>query len=517
MFTTTYHPQTNGQVERFNRTILSALRHYVAEHPRDWDLFSDALTYAYNTQAHASTMLAPFELVLSRPPPVISIESRPTMDAADDAYTYRERWKYWLTQLMSTASAELEKRQARYKRNFDARLRLPVQRISEGSFVFLRRDHTPRTESRHKLAPVADGPFKVVGADEHTVVVKIDENVERVSRDRVELAPKPAEPVTQDTVQDTSGANAAPTPTGLASIIPRTQRDADDLPGTWTRMGTRRRLPALPPGILVNDKSESDDRRTRTIADDPAVSTLDDNAIRSLNPDTGNILRVNPLTRLFKSVILRNAVDIEPKAPSKMKKVTFNEEPIDGHTASYEGRSSAANPGDLVRLRLIREPGVREVEVHEYDKKYRLRSRVYSAPSGEGYQEPADLGPETPEVSEAETPIEDVPAAECLRESAAQSTRVTRQYTRNRGLDTQPMSSSSSAAVAIAPEYAMESIVDHGYAEDGELLYRIRWYGYAADQDTWEPVRHIPRSHIVRFSRLRGISLPSHMNEAMVG
>ena len=165
VFTTTYHPQTNGQVERFNRTILSSLRHYVAEHPRDWDFFSDALTYAYNTQAHASTMLAPFELVLSLPPPAISIESRPTIFSADDAYTYRERWKYWLTQLMSTASAELEKRQARYKRNFDARLRLPVQQISEGSFVFLRRDHTPRTESRHKLAPVADCPFEVVGAD----------------------------------------------------------------------------------------------------------------------------------------------------------------------------------------------------------------------------------------------------------------------------------------------------------------------------------------------------------------
>ena len=123
------------------------------------------------------------------------------MDAADDVYTYRERRKYWLSQLMSTASAESDKRQARYKRKFDSRLRLPAQQISEGFFAFLRRDHTLRTESWHKLAPVADVPFKDVLADEHTIVMKIEENVERVSRDCVELAPKPAEPVTQDTVQ----------------------------------------------------------------------------------------------------------------------------------------------------------------------------------------------------------------------------------------------------------------------------------------------------------------------------
>lgn len=61
--TTPPRPQTNGQTERFNRTMGRTLDHYVAEHPTTWDQLLGALTLAYNTQPHRSTGVAPKELV----------------------------------------------------------------------------------------------------------------------------------------------------------------------------------------------------------------------------------------------------------------------------------------------------------------------------------------------------------------------------------------------------------------------------------------------------------------------
>jgi transposase InsO family protein len=46
IITTDYRPQTNGQVERYNRTILASLRGYVSKRQDDWDDFTSAITFA---------------------------------------------------------------------------------------------------------------------------------------------------------------------------------------------------------------------------------------------------------------------------------------------------------------------------------------------------------------------------------------------------------------------------------------------------------------------------------------
>ena len=64
--TTPYHPQSDGLVERFNRTLLSMLATTIADHPWDWEDNLRQLCYAYNTSVHSSTGYTPFFLMFGR-------------------------------------------------------------------------------------------------------------------------------------------------------------------------------------------------------------------------------------------------------------------------------------------------------------------------------------------------------------------------------------------------------------------------------------------------------------------
>ena len=66
--TSSYHPQSNGGSERFNRTLLEALRSYVSTRQRDWDEYLIHFEFAYNNSLNPSTGFSPFVLTYAQSP-----------------------------------------------------------------------------------------------------------------------------------------------------------------------------------------------------------------------------------------------------------------------------------------------------------------------------------------------------------------------------------------------------------------------------------------------------------------
>ncbi|KAK3107797.1 hypothetical protein FSP39_022415 [Pinctada imbricata] len=64
--TTPYHPASNGQVERFNRTLLQMIRCYVDSGQKHWDEKLPLLLAAYRSTPHSITGYTPNKLMLGR-------------------------------------------------------------------------------------------------------------------------------------------------------------------------------------------------------------------------------------------------------------------------------------------------------------------------------------------------------------------------------------------------------------------------------------------------------------------
>lgn len=136
--TTPYHPQGNGQVERFNRTLLGMLRTLPATQRSRWADNLNQVVHAYNCTRHETTGYSPFFLLFGRHPrlPIDLIFGTETQDAHKSHLQYVIKWRKAMTEAYELASTKSNEGGARAKQRYDHRVRGVV--LQPGDRVLVR-------------------------------------------------------------------------------------------------------------------------------------------------------------------------------------------------------------------------------------------------------------------------------------------------------------------------------------------------------------------------------------------
>lgn len=136
--TTPWHPQSDGMVERFNRTLETLLRQTIQTDQSDWDLQIPICCMAYRASVHDTTKQTPNALMLGRELPLPShlLSTVPeTLDRPTNVHQYVKTLEERLQWHHKRAREHTERGIGGYKRQYDKRAY--GRPLKEGQFTWL--------------------------------------------------------------------------------------------------------------------------------------------------------------------------------------------------------------------------------------------------------------------------------------------------------------------------------------------------------------------------------------------
>jgi hypothetical protein len=154
---TAYHPQSDGQTERANRTLEDMLRAYANYQQDNWDEQLVAAEIACNNSEQASTGYSPFFLSAGQHPNLPILEAIREADASTNP-TANEMLQN-MTQALQQARENLLVAQNRQQRYANEHRREKV--FAEGDMVLLSTANLRNENRAPKLSPKYVGPFPI--------------------------------------------------------------------------------------------------------------------------------------------------------------------------------------------------------------------------------------------------------------------------------------------------------------------------------------------------------------------
>lgn len=159
--TSPYHPQSDGLIERFNRTLLTMLSLFVDSNQLNWDSLLPYVMMAYRSSVHASTGFTPYKVLFGQEivlpvDVVLGVAPKDKFTSVSDYVTKTADTLSTVVEAVKRHQATASKQQ---KANFD--FRANFQYYSAGELVWVqnksrKRGLCPKLQRRYK------GPYKVL-------------------------------------------------------------------------------------------------------------------------------------------------------------------------------------------------------------------------------------------------------------------------------------------------------------------------------------------------------------------
>ncbi|KAL4153562.1 hypothetical protein QTP88_001395 [Uroleucon formosanum] len=161
-----YRPQSQGQTEKFNGTLIDMISHFVQEKTNCWNQYLKYVLFGYNTSVNETTNQSPFYLLHGYHPKSIFDYNLISTDTAPEILNELEK----LNNIRDELPKLLEEKFLKNKKHYDSRKKQIRFVVGEKVLV--------KTENKgSKFAYRYGGPFKIVRQiSDVTYVVEITKN-----------------------------------------------------------------------------------------------------------------------------------------------------------------------------------------------------------------------------------------------------------------------------------------------------------------------------------------------------
>jgi hypothetical protein len=169
-FITPYNPQSNGEVERVNRTIGNMLATYTNK--EGWDLYLQPLTFAFNTAVHSSTQFSPFYAMFGRDPltpmdVVMKINLQNVNNS--DFSLYTDEIAHRVRSVWIKIEENLKEAQRKQKLYSDMTRKAEEHEFKINDLVLMWKDHI---QQHNKLSSHWFGPYRILSITRPNVILR---------------------------------------------------------------------------------------------------------------------------------------------------------------------------------------------------------------------------------------------------------------------------------------------------------------------------------------------------------